>query len=139
MSEFPALSRGDHYFNLEEEESPGASNASGGHTAHRALLRPGGDYVNPGWGRLGLRGESGRCKPMADKYRDPYKVLERGNKAWKIQVGERVDVVSRDRLKPHLGSVAPKAAVPPKRGWPSTASIVSVASSPSAAKPEGPV
>ena len=46
---------------------------------------------------------------MADKYSDPYKVLERGNKAWKIQVGERVDVVCRDRLKPHLGSVAPKA------------------------------
>ena len=76
---------------------------------------------------------------MADKYSGPNKVLEQGNKAWKIQVGERVDVVSRDRLKPHLGSVAPKAAVPPKRGRPSTASIVSVASSPSAAKPEGPV
>ena len=24
----------------------------------------------------------------------PYKVLERGNKAWKLQVGERVEVVS---------------------------------------------
>ena len=46
-------------------------------------------------------------KPMADKYSGPYKVLERGNKAWKLQVGERVDMVSRDHLKPHLGSVAP--------------------------------
>ena len=44
--------------------------------------------------------------PMADKYSGPYKVLEKGNKAWKLQVGERVEVVSRDRLKPHLGSVA---------------------------------
>ena len=44
---------------------------------------------------------------MADKYSGPYKVLERGNKAWKLQVGERVDMVSRDHLKPHLGSVAP--------------------------------
>ena len=52
----------------------------------------------------------GASKPMADKYSGPYKVLERGNKAWKLQVGERVDVVSSDRLKPHLGSVAPKAA-----------------------------
>ena len=76
---------------------------------------------------------------MADKYSGPYRVLERGNKVWKVQVGERVEVISRDSLKPHLGSVAPKAAVPPKRGRPSTASIVSVASSPSAAKPEGPV
>ena len=40
----------------------------------------------------------------------PYQVLERGNKAWKLQVGERVEVVSRDRLKPHLGRVAPEAA-----------------------------
>ena len=53
---------------------------------------------------------------MADKYSGPYQVLARGNKAWKLQVGERVEVVSRDRLKPHLGIVAPRAAVPPTRG-----------------------
>ena len=66
-------------------------------------------------------------------------MLERGNKSWKIQMGERVDVVSRDRLKPHLGSVAPKAALPPKRGRPRTASVVSVASASGAAKPGGSV
>ena len=49
----------------------------------------------------------GALRPMGDKYSGPYKVLERGNKAWKLQVGERVDMVSRDHLKPHLGSVAP--------------------------------
>ena len=76
---------------------------------------------------------------MADKYSGPNKVLEQGNKAWKIQVGERVDVVSRDRLKSHLGSVAPKATVPPKCGRPRTASVVSVASASEAAKPGGPV
>ena len=47
---------------------------------------------------------------MAHKYSSPCTVLEWGNKAWKLQVGEWVDVVSRDCLKPHLGSVAPKAA-----------------------------
>ena len=52
---------------------------------------------------------------MADKYSGPYKVLERGNKAWKLQVGERVEVVCWDRLKPHLGRVAPEGAVPPTR------------------------
>ena len=62
-----------------------------------------------------------------------------GNKAWKLQVGERVDVVSRDRLKPHLGSMAPKAAVPPKRGRPRMASVNSMASASGAAKPGGPV
>ena len=76
---------------------------------------------------------------MADKYNGPYKVLEKGNKAWKLQVGERVEVVSRDRLKPHLGSVAPRAAVPPTRGRPRTASVAPVASSASAKKPGGPV
>ena len=76
---------------------------------------------------------------MADKYSVPYRVLERGNKTWKVQVGERVEVISRDRLKPHLGSVAPKAAILPQRGRPRTAPLVSVALSPSAAKPEGPV
>ena len=79
------------------------------------------------------------CTLKADKYRGPYKLLEGGNKAWKIQVGERVDVVSKDCLKPHLGTVAPKAAVPPRCGRPRTASVVSVASSSVAAEPGGPV
>ena len=76
---------------------------------------------------------------MADKYSGPYKVLEKGNKAWKLQVGERVEVVSRDHLKPHLGSVAPRAAVPPARGRPRTASAAPLASSFSAEKLGGPV
>ena len=49
--------------------------------------------------------KGGAQRPMADKYSGPYQVLEKGNKAWKLQVGERVEVVSRDCLKPHLGSV----------------------------------
>ena len=73
---------------------------------------------------------------MANKYSGPYQVLERGNKAWKLQVGERVEVVSRDWLKPH---VAPRAAVLPTRGRPRTASVAPVASSTSAEKPGGPV
>ena len=76
---------------------------------------------------------------MADKYRGPYKVLVKGNKIWKLQVGERVEVVSRDHLKPHLGSVAPRAAVPPTSGRPRTASVAPVASSTLAEKPGGPV
>ena len=74
---------------------------------------------------------------MANKYSGPYQVLERGTKAWKLQVGERVEVVSRDRLKPHLGSVAPRAAVPLTRGRLRTASAAPVASSSAAEKPGG--
>ena len=83
--------------------------------------------------------KGGASRPMADKYRGPYKVLERGNKAWKLQVGERVDVVSRDYFKPHLGSAAPEAAVLPTRGRPRTASVALVASTSLAEKPGGPV
>ena len=75
---------------------------------------------------------------MAYKYSSPYNVLERDSKAWKLQVGERVDLISRNRLKPHLGSVAPKAAKPPKPGRPRTASEASGASASVAAKQGGP-
>ena len=61
------------------------------------------------------------------------------NKAWKLQVGERVHVVSRDGLKPHLGSMAPEAAVPPTCGRLRTASVAPVAFTSSAEKPGGPV
>ena len=81
--------------------------------------------------------KGGAQRPMADKYSGPYKVLERGNKAWKLQVGEKVEVVIRDRLKPQLGSVAPDPAVPPTRGRPRTASVVPVASASSTEKPGG--
>ena len=53
--------------------------------------------------------KGGASRPMADKYSSPFKAFERGNKAWKLQVGERVDVGER---------VAPEAALPPTRGRP---------------------
>ena len=74
---------------------------------------------------------------MANKYCGHYQVLERGNKAWKLQGGESGEVVSRDRLKPHLGSVAPRAAVPLTCGRLRTASMAPVASSTSEEKPGG--
>jgi len=61
-------------------------------------------------------------KPLSDRYSGPYKVLEKAAKAWKLQVGARVEIVSRDQLKPHQGSVEPQGAEPPKRGRPRTAS-----------------
>ena len=49
--------------------------------------------------------KGGGQRPMADKYSGPYKVLEQANKAWKVQVGEKVEIISRDHLKPHLGRI----------------------------------
>ena len=63
---------------------------------------------------------------MVDKYSGPLGVLQLGNKARKVQVWERVEILRRDHLKPHLGSVAPKATVPPKHGRPRNASVASV-------------
>ena len=56
--------------------------------------------------------------PLADKYAGPYLVLEKGAKFFKLQLGERAEVVTRDRLKPHVGLVPPMAAQPPPRGRP---------------------
>ena len=55
--------------------------------------------------------KGGATKPLADNYDSPFRVLEWGNKAFKLQMGERVDTVSRDRLKAHLAAKDPEPAV----------------------------
>ena len=57
-------------------------------------------------------------KPLDSEYHGPYRVLERGNKVFKVEMGERVDTVSRDRLRPHRGTSPERAAQPPRRGRP---------------------
>ena len=47
--------------------------------------------------------KGGAAKPLADNYE--------GTKAFKLQMGERVDTVSRDRLKAHLAAKDPEPAV----------------------------
>ena len=51
---------------------------------------------------------------LADNYTGPYLVLEKGPKVFKLQLGTRQEVVSRDRLKPHLGLAPPAAGDPPR-------------------------
>ena len=48
----------------------------------------------------------------------PYLVLEKGPKVFKLQVGTREDVVTRDRLKPHVGLAPSAVADPQRRGRP---------------------
>jgi len=55
--------------------------------------------------------------PLAPEYAGPYEVLRRKEKAWEVQVGNRSEWISADRLKPHTGS-KPLVAVPPRRGRP---------------------
>jgi hypothetical protein len=59
-------------------------------------------------------------KPLQPLYDGPYKVLQHGEKFFRIQLGSREETVSIDRLKPaHQGlwqTVLP--AVPPSRGRP---------------------
>ena len=56
--------------------------------------------------------------PLGDNYAGPYLVLEKGPKVFKLQVRTREDVVTRDRLKPHVGLAPPAVADPLRRGRP---------------------
>ena len=57
------------------------------------------------------RGAAGR--PLQPAYAGPYLVLQRNDEFFSLQVGDRVEVVSADRLKLHTGS-PPVSAAPPK-------------------------
>ena len=54
---------------------------------------------------------------LADNYTGPYLVLEKRPKVFKLPLGTQQEVVSRERLKPHMGT-APAVAEPPRRGRP---------------------
>ncbi len=60
----------------------------------------------------------GQQKPLASPYAGPYLVVSKGAKTFTIQVGQRQEIVSVDRLKPHtgLGPVSPAEAA--SRGRP---------------------
>ena len=55
--------------------------------------------------------------PFVQTYSGPFQVLRRLGKVYELQVGERVETVAADRLKPHRGPT-PAVARPPKRGRP---------------------
>ena len=57
-------------------------------------------------------------KPFGQQYQGPYQVLERSTKVFKLKIGSRVEVVSRDRLRPHKGAAPGEVAQPPRRGRP---------------------
>ena len=56
--------------------------------------------------------------PLTPSYSGPFKVIERSPKFFRLKIGDREEVVSADRLKPHTGTAATQPAVPPHRGRP---------------------
>jgi transposase InsO family protein len=56
--------------------------------------------------------------PLSPQYVGPYLVLQRGDKVFKLRIGDGVQAISVDRLKPHLGATDVAPAVPPLRGRP---------------------
>ena len=63
----------------------------------------------------------GALPPLAPLYAGPYRVLARQAKFFRLEIGGRMEVVSVDRLKPHLGSSPVVPAAPPTRGRPRAA------------------
>ena len=55
--------------------------------------------------------------PLENLYSGPYAVVRREKKILLLQLGDRQEWVSADRLKPHTGD-SPVAADPPRRGRP---------------------
>ena len=53
--------------------------------------------------------------PLSLLYRGPYRVLKRSEKFVVLQIGEKTDSVSVDRLKPVKSSVPVIPGVPPVR------------------------
>jgi hypothetical protein len=61
----------------------------------------------------------GAVPPLSPLYVSPFRLMERAQKFFKLEIGGREEVVSVDRLKPHLGKAPVAAAEPSTRGRPS--------------------
>jgi len=60
----------------------------------------------------------GALPPLSPPYAGPYRVLKRGKKFFTLQIGARVETISVDRIKPHVGVELTPVASPPTRGRP---------------------
>jgi hypothetical protein len=56
--------------------------------------------------------------PTQPPYEGPFQVLERRQKTFLTQLGDRSEAISIDWLKPHVGAPPEAAAAPPRRGRP---------------------
>jgi hypothetical protein len=62
--------------------------------------------------------KGGVWPPLAPLYQGPYAVVQSRPKCFKVQIGDKVEVVSVDRLKPNLGTQPLEPVAPVARGRP---------------------
>jgi len=62
--------------------------------------------------------KGGQLQPLVQPYSGPYKVLEKGPKYFRLDMGGKHTAVTVDRLKPHTVGAAATPAAPPRRGRP---------------------
>jgi len=60
----------------------------------------------------------GASSPLSAAYSGPYSIISKATKTFVLAVGGRLETVSVDRLKPHLGPSPVDPASPPRRGRP---------------------
>lgn len=62
----------------------------------------------------------GHCNPLQTPYTGPYRVIEHGDKSFKVDIGGRSETITIDRLKPaHVDTTEPvPLAQAPRRGRP---------------------
>jgi hypothetical protein len=104
-------SLGHHWFFLDNVPPPPTrplSYAAAANTPPAHLAKAEYMYVQVG----------GQQKPLAAPYAGPFLVLSKGAKTFTIQVGQRQEIVSVDRLKPHTGLGPVSPAVAASRGRP---------------------
>ena len=87
-----------------------------GHSSEGEILRGSGTLEwYSGCGGVYVRSGGAQAGPLRELYAGPYKVLRHSQKVFELQVGDRVETVAADRLKPHTGA-DPAPAQPPRRG-----------------------
>jgi hypothetical protein len=80
--------------------------------------------------------KGGQLSPLEQPYSGPYRVLERGPKFFRLDIGGKQTAVSVERLKPHPGTAAATPAAPPQRGHPPAARAqLAIAPAPSPLSP----
>jgi hypothetical protein len=62
--------------------------------------------------------KGGVSPPLTPLYQGPFAVVQSGPKCFKVRIGDTVEVVSVDRLKPHLGTQPLEPATPAAKGRP---------------------
>ncbi len=77
--------------------------------------------------------KDGHVPPLAPLYAGPYKVLSRSRRTFRLQVGNRAETVSVQRLKPAITAEEDTPELPPRRGRPPRA----VRQAPPAPRPRG--